>query len=69
MKKAAEDQRENNRVALNETTGAFSMYDEKYQDIAEGGGKKRKSRRKGRKSKTKRKGSRRGRKSRITRRR
>jgi len=59
--------------ALNETTGMYSMYDKDYGNIAEGGGKKRKSRRKGRKSKgskrkgSKRKGSKRRRKSRRTR--
>ena len=41
------------RKKLNETTGAFSLYDDKYMDVAEGGGKKHKSRR------TKRKGSKR----------
>lgn len=68
-RKITEEKALREQVRLNETTGAFSMYDNDYDEIAKGGGRKRKSRRtrrKGRKSKTKRK---RGRKSRRTRRR
>jgi hypothetical protein len=64
-REAAEERK---REELNETTGAFSMYDKNYSYLAEGGGKKRKSRRTKRKG-SKRKGSRRGRKSRKTRKR
>lgn len=65
-RKITEEEALREQARLNETTGAFSMYDKDYYDIAQGGGKKRKSRRKGRKSKTKRK---RRRKTRRTRRR
>ena len=64
-REAAEERK---REELNETTGAFSMYDKNYSDLAQGGGKKRKSRRTKRKG-SRRKGSKRGRKSRRNRRR
>ena len=70
-RKITEEEAELAQARLNETTGAFSMYDKGYENIAQGGGKKRKSRRtrrKGSKRKgSKRRGSRRGRKSRRTR--